>query len=108
MNLKDKWSLDLKFVLVATSTATPAQVSNIEYNVTAAKTELTIGTDNGTGTAVVINGVNYYAIDGKTLGSEQLYVAESATLAANSHIFTIADGVHPIEVTNQVSIVPGT
>ena len=104
MALSDKWSLDLQFSLVAASAAASA-VQNIGlHTTTAPKTVLTVGTDNGDASGVVtINGVNYYPTT-KTLGSDTLYIGGNATLAADSHIYTIAT-VYPTDVTNQVSIV---
>lgn len=107
MDLKDKWSLDLQFNLVENGTADPAEVTSLALAYTATKTALTIGTDNGIDAGKLsIAGVDYYPIDGKTLGTAQLYISGTKTLAANSHIFTIDGSNYPTEVTNQVTINP--
>lgn len=111
MNLTDDWALDLKWDLVDDSEATAAynKVSNLSLKYTASKTALTTSdTVNATTNTVVVNGVTYYQITGKTLGTSgpQLY-ATVTTLTTSSRVYTIADGIHPIDVTNQVTITAG-
>jgi len=104
MNLSDSWALDIQFDLVNASSAASA-VQNINKVTTASKLAL-LTTDTVTDNAAsnkVVNGVTYYAIDGKTLNAKQLY-ATVTTLTTSSQVYTIEDDIYVTNVTNQVSI----
>lgn len=109
-NLTDTWSLDLRLDLGALSGTTVnghTPVNELTMATTATKTELSISTDTAATTATyTISGVSYYAIGTKTLGGAQLYATASGALTANSRVFTITDGLYPVDVTNQVTITP--
>ena len=102
-SLTDAWSLDANFVLVETS-ADASAVQNINNTTTAAKTELLTSDTVAGEIAYSINGVDYYALTGKTLNTKQLYKAGSAALTTSDHIYVIADGAYVYDVTNQVTI----
>jgi hypothetical protein len=110
MDLRDKWSLDMKWDFVATSESAAKynKVSNVALANTATKTAL-LTTDTVAGTAAyTISGISYYEITGKTLGTAKLY-ATDATLTVDSKVYTIsADGLYPTNVTNQVTITADT
>lgn len=113
MDLTDKWSVDMKWDLVATATddsGDAAKVANITQANTAAKTALLASdtVDTSAANTKTISGTAYYPITGKTLGGKQLY-ATDATLTTSSKVYTIsADGLYPTNVTNQVTITSGT
>ena len=102
-SLTDAWSLDANFVLVETS-ADASAVQNINNTTTAAKTALLTSDTVAGEIAYSINGVDYYALTGKTLNTKQLYKAGSAALTTSDHIYVIADGAYVYDVTNQVTI----
>jgi hypothetical protein len=108
MDLRDKWSVDMKWDFVATSDATKTKVTNINSAVSTGKIALSTS-DTVAGTAAyTISGTSYYALTGKTLDGKQLYIRETA-LATTSQVFTIStDGLYPTNVTNQVTITAGT
>jgi hypothetical protein len=107
MDLTDKWSVDMKWDLVATATADSgdaAKVDQITNAVSTGKVDLNTSQAVAGTAAYTISGTSYYALTGKTLGGKQLYIRETA-LATTSQVFTIsADGLYPTNVTNQVTI----
>jgi hypothetical protein len=106
MDLRDKWSVDMKWDFVATTDATKTKVTNITQANTAAKTALLTSdtVDTTAANTKTISGTAYYPITGKTLGGNQLYTTDS-TLTTTSKVYTIsADGLYPTNVTNQVTI----
>ncbi len=110
-NLTDTWSLDLRLDMGNLGGGTTVNghtpVNEIAMATTAAKIALTTA-DTVAGTAAyTISGVSYYAITGKTLGSAQLYVT-TTSVTTSSRVFTITDGLYPVDVTNQVTITTGT
>lgn len=106
-NLTDNWSLDLQLDLGALSGTTVnghTPVNELAMATTAAKTAISISSDTVASTAAyTISGNSYYAIGTKQLGSKQLY-ATSTTITSSSRVFTITDGLYPVDVTNQVTI----
>lgn len=107
MDLRDKWSVDMKWDFVATSDATKTKVTNIASAVSTSKVALTTSQTVAGTAAYTISGTSYYALTGKTLDEKQLYIRETA-LATTSQVFTIsADGLYPTNVTNQVTITTG-
>lgn len=105
-NLTDTWSLDLRLDLGALSGTTVnghTPVNELAMATTATKpTILTTDTVDSTA-AYTISGVSYYEVTGLTLGSAKLYVT-STTITTSSRVFTITDGLYPVDVTNQVTI----
>ena len=102
-SLTDAWSLDAGFVLVESSAAASA-VANINNTVTAAKTALLTSDTVAGEAAYSINGVDYYAITGKTLNTKQLYKVGSGALTTSDDIYVINNDAYVYVVTNQVSI----
>ncbi len=102
--LKDKWALDLALEIGGTAAA----VTAISPATTAAKTELTDGVTTATSdptTNVIIDGVTYYAISGKTVGDPALQIYATTTdplEAGTDHIFTITNN-YPTMVDNQIN-----
>jgi hypothetical protein len=108
MDLRDKWSVDMKWDFVATSDATKTKVTNIASAVSTGKIALTTSQTVAGTAAYTISGTPYYALTGKTLDDKQLYIRETS-LATTSQVFTIStDGLYPTNVTNQVTITAGT
>jgi len=108
MDLRDKWSVDMKWDFVATTDATKTKVTNIASAVSTGKVALTTSQAVAGTAAYTISGTPYYALTGKTLDGKQLY-ATVTTLTTTSEIYTIsADGLYPTDVTNQVTITDGT
>ena len=105
MDLTDKWSLDMKWVLVADTTAKTGTTNYSVDNITlalagATKVDLTsasLATSTTTFDAYALYKINTIQIDGKDLYSD------TATITAASHIYKIVDG-HPLEVTNQCKL----
>ena len=105
-NLTDTWSLDLRLDLGALSGTTVnghTPVNELAMATTATKTALATSDAVNTTAAYTISGVSYYEVTGKTLGSAKLYVT-STTITTSSRVFTITDGLYPVDVTNQVTI----
>ena len=110
MDLRDKWSVDMKWDFVATSetAVAKASVTNIASAVSTGKVALTTSQAVAGTAAYTISGTPYYALTGKTLDGKQLYIRETA-LATTSQVFTISDdGLYPTNVTNQVTITSGS
>jgi hypothetical protein len=107
MDLTDKWSVDMKWDLVATATADSgdaAKVDQITNAVSTGKVTMTTAQAVAGTAAYTISGTPYYALTGKTLDGNQLYATDT-TLTVNSKVYTIsADGLYPTNVTNQVTI----
>lgn len=105
MDLTDKWSLDMKWELVADTTAktgtTNYSVDNITLALAGATkvdlTSATLATSTTTFDAYALYKIDTIKIDGKDLYSD------TATITAASHIYKIVDG-HPLEVTNQCKL----
>jgi hypothetical protein len=98
--LADKWALSLNIEMNDASTTTAnALVNTITATKTATKVDLTVGTANGSGTKV-IDGTTYYQI-----GTTSYYKTTTTALANTDIIYTIADGKHPVDVTNTINFV---
>lgn len=106
-NLTDTWSLDLRLDLGNLGSGSTVNgntpVIEMATATTASKTALTTSDAVSNTPAYTISNVNYYEITGKTLNSAQLYVT-TTSVTASSRVFTITDGLYPVDVTNQVTI----
>lgn len=110
MDLRDKWSVDMKWDFVATTDATKTKVTNIASAVSTGKITMTTSQTVADSPSYTISGKDYYALTSKELDSKQLYICVDAgaakpSLATTSEVYTIStDGLYPTDVTNQVTI----
>jgi hypothetical protein len=108
MDLTDKWSLDMKWELVADTTARTSGAETGNYSVNnialayAAATKVDLTSATLAATATTFDAYDLYKINTIQIGGADLY-SDTATITAASHIYKIVDG-HPLEVTNQCKL----
>lgn len=105
MDLTDKWSLDMKWELVADTVAKTGTTNYSVDNITlayAAATKVDLTSATLADTATTFDAYDLYKINTIQIGGADLY-SDTATITAASHIYKIVDG-HPLEVTNQCKL----
>lgn len=96
--LTDKWQLDLTVLLQNQTAHENAATDPVSFIATTSGTRTLIAGDTISSNTKVIDGVTYKQLT----TNSTLYTTESeAGLTKTSRIYTIADGVRPVDVTNQ-------
>lgn len=110
MSLKDKWSVDMKWDLVATTESATAynKVSVINLAYTATKADLSTPATAAAEVSYTINEQAYYKITGVQLNGNDLYTTATGAVTSTSKIYTITNGLYPTDVTNQCTLPAGS